>query len=103
VVCSLLARPNAGLFLLWHSRLEKNFDVDPPRETEISPMVTSVAYDYFDPDFNRWTTETTLKVDPQNQNQPLTPRRLRLTFTYGALKRETVVTLPTPVEGLPLY
>jgi prepilin-type N-terminal cleavage/methylation domain-containing protein len=103
VVCSLQARPTEGLVLLWHSRLETNFDVDPPRETLISPMVTALAYDYYEPDFNRWTTETALKLDPQNQNAPITPQRLRLSFTYGALKRETVVTLPTPVEGLPLY
>ena len=32
VVCSFQVRQNEGLILLWHSRLEKNFDTDPPRD-----------------------------------------------------------------------
>jgi hypothetical protein len=100
VVCSFQARPGEGLVVLWHSRLEKNFETDPPRETVVTPLVSGLAYDYYDADFNRWTTETILKTDPQGQ--PMTPQRMRLQFTYGTLKRESVVTLPTPVEGLPL-
>src|SRR5581483_9712585 len=75
VVCWLQVRPGEGLILLWHSRLEKNFDSDPPHETVITPLVTGLGYDYFDPDFNRWTTETQLKMD--QQNQPMPPQRLR--------------------------
>ena len=101
VVCSFQARPNEGLVLLWHSRLEKNFDTDPPRETVITPLVTGLAYDYYDPDSNRWTTETALKMDPQGE--PMTPQRLRLTFAYQKLKEVSVVTLPTPGEALPLF
>ena len=100
VVCSFQARPNEGLILLWHSRLEKNFDTDPPRETLVTPLVSGLSYDYYDADTSRWTTETTLKMD--SQGQPMTPDRLRLKFTYGKLTRETVVTLPTPGEALPL-
>src|SRR5205085_7702976 len=73
VVCSFTVRPNEGLILLWHSRLEKNFDTDPPRETVVTPLVTALAYDYYDADFNRWTTETALKLDPQGK--PMTPQR----------------------------
>jgi prepilin-type N-terminal cleavage/methylation domain-containing protein len=101
VVCSFQARQNEGLVLLWHSRLEKNFDSDPPRETVVTPLVTALKYEYFDTDTSRWTTETTLKLDPQGQ--PMTPQRLRLTFTYNKTSRESVVTLPTPGEGLPLF
>ena len=101
VVCSFQARPNEGLVMLWHSRLEKNFETDAPRETLISPFVTALAYDYFDPDSTRWTTETSLKMDPQGQ--PMTPQRLRLKFTYGRMTRESVVTLPTPGEALPPF
>jgi len=101
VVCSFQVRPNEGLVLLWHSRLEKNFDTDPPRETVITPLVTGLAYDYYDPDSNRWTTETALKMDPQGE--PMTPQRLRLTFAYNKLKEVSVVTLPTPGEALPLF
>lgn len=101
VVCSLQVRQNEGLFILWHSRLEKNFDIDPPREAIVTPLVTAVAYDYWDADTLRWTTETALKKDPQGKS--MTPQRLRLTFAYGKLKRETVVTLPTPTQALPLF
>jgi prepilin-type N-terminal cleavage/methylation domain-containing protein len=101
VVCSFQARPNEGLVLLWHSRLEKGFDTDFPRETVVTPLVSGLSYDYFDTDSSRWSTETTLKMDPQGQ--PMTPQRLRLKFTYGKLTQETVVTLPIPGEGLPTF
>jgi len=101
VMCSFQARPNEGLVLLWHSRLEKNFDTDPPRETLVTPLVTALAYDYYDADSNRWSTETTIKMDPQGQ--PMTPWRLRLKFSYAKMTRESVVTLPVPGEGLPLF
>ncbi|MEX2045120.1 MAG: prepilin-type N-terminal cleavage/methylation domain-containing protein [Opitutus sp.] len=100
VVCSFQARPGEGLVLLWHSRLEKNFETDPPRETVVTPLVTSLAYDYFDVDFNRWTTEPEVKMD--EQNQPLPPQRLRFRFTYGQMTRESVVTVPSPGQALPL-
>lgn len=102
VVCSFQVRQNEGLILLWHSRLEKNFDTDPPRETVVTPLVTALSYDYYDADSNRWTTETTLKPDPNGGTTPLTPQRLRLTFTYGKRTRESVITLPAPTEALPL-
>lgn len=101
VVCSFQARQNEGLVLLWHSRLEKNFETDPPRETVVTPLVTGLKYDYYEADTNRWTTETALKMDPQNQ--PMTPQRLRLTFAYNKLTRESVVTLPAPGEALPEF
>ncbi|MGH7944521.1 MAG: prepilin-type N-terminal cleavage/methylation domain-containing protein [Opitutaceae bacterium] len=101
VVCSFQARPNEGLVLLWHSRLEKNFDTDPPRETVVTPLVSGLVYDYYDADTNRWTTESALKMD--SQGQPMTPQRLRLKFAYRKLARESIVTLPTPGEALPLF
>jgi prepilin-type N-terminal cleavage/methylation domain-containing protein len=101
VVCSLQVRPNEGLILLWHSRLEKNFETDSPRETVVTPLVSALAYDYYDADARRWTTETTLKMDPQGQ--PLTPQRLRLKFTYGRLTRESVITLTTPGQAMPMF
>ena len=101
VVVSLQVRPNEGLMLLWHSRLEKNFETDSPRETLVTPLVTALAYDYFEPDFNRWTTETQLKMD--QQGQPMTPQRLRLTFTYGKMTKTSIVTLPEPTQALPTF
>ena len=101
VVCSLQARENEGLIILWHSRLEKNFDTDPPRETVVTPLVSKLAYDYFDADFNRWSTETALKLD--SAGAPMPPQRLRLKFAYGKLTAESLVTLPAPTMALPLF
>lgn len=101
VECSLQVREREGLFLLWHSRLEKNFEDDPPRETIITPLVTALAYDYYDTDFKRWKTETTIQRDATGKFS--TPQRLRLKFTYDKITRETVVTLPNATEGLPPF
>lgn len=101
VVCSLQVRQREGLIMLWHSRLEKNFDTDPPRETVVTPFVTDIKYDYYDSDTSRWSTETSLKLD--NQGNPMVPQRLRLTFTYQKLVRETVVNLPSPGPALPTF
>ncbi|HVU34286.1 MAG TPA: prepilin-type N-terminal cleavage/methylation domain-containing protein [Opitutaceae bacterium] len=101
VVCSLQVRPGQGLILLWHSRLEKNFDTDPPRETVVSPLVTGMTYDYYDSDGDRWTNETALKLD--SQGNPMLPQRLRLQFTYQKLTRETVITIPVVGQGLPTF
>lgn len=101
VVCSFQVRPNEGLVMLWHSRLEKNFDTDPPRETVVTPLVTALSYDYYDDNLKRWTTETQPKMD--TQNKPMTPGRLRLKFTYNKIGRESVVTLPTPAQALPSF
>lgn len=101
VVCSFQARRGEGLVMLWHSRLEKNFETDPPRETVVTPLVSGLSYHYFDADTRRWTVETTVKMDPQGQ--PMTPQRLQLEFTYNKLVRTSVLTLPTPGEGLPNF
>ena len=99
VVCSLQVRRGQGLFLLWHSDLENHFNDDPPRETLVSPFVTALSYDYFDSDFNKWTTETVLRSD--SSGNPLAPQRLRLTFSYDHMARVTVVMVPTTSPGMP--
>ncbi|MFT3782946.1 MAG: prepilin-type N-terminal cleavage/methylation domain-containing protein [Nibricoccus sp.] len=101
VVCSLVVREGEGLLLLWHSRLEKKFEDDPPRESVITPLVTALAYDYYDPDFKRWKTETILQKN--SSGQYMVPQRLRLKFTYDKLTRETMITLPNSTEGLPQF
>jgi len=101
VVCSLQARDREGLVLLWHSRLEKHFKDDPPRETVITPLVTALSYDYYDSDFRTWKTEATIRKD--NNGQLLVPQRLRLKFVHGKLTRETVIVLDAPAAGLPNF
>ena len=99
VFCSLEVRRDLGLFMLWHSDLENHFNDDPPRETLVSPFVTALAYDYFDTDFNKWTTEAALRTDVSGN--PLAPQRLRITFSYDRLTREAVIVVPSTQQGLP--
>jgi len=99
VMCSLQLRDGKGLFLLWHSDLEMHYATDPPRETLISPFITTLGYDYFDTDFNHWTTETTMRKD--NSGNTVAPARLHLLFVYRKLKSETIVDLPTTPQGVP--
>jgi hypothetical protein len=101
VVCSLQVREGEGLYLLWHSRLETRFADDPPRETLITPLVTALSYDYYDDSFKRWTTETALRTDANNQSVP--PQRLRLKFAYRTLTRETTVVVPAALASLPNF
>jgi prepilin-type N-terminal cleavage/methylation domain-containing protein len=99
VMISLQVRRGQGLYMLWHSDLENNFNTDPPRETLVSPFVTALSYDYFDTDFNKWTTETALRTD--SSGNPLAPQRLRLSFAYDRMTRDTVVMIPANGAGLP--
>ena len=101
VVCSLQVREREGLLLLWHSRLEKRFTDDAPRETVISPLVSAMTYDYFDATFKTWKNEPQLRRD--NNNKLMAPQRLRLKFSYGKLERENVIVLPSFPEGLPNF
>ena len=101
VVCSLQLREREGLYLLWHSRLEKNFDTDPPRELLLTPLATALTYDYYDDNQKRWSNQTTLIVQPNGAYQ--TPDRLRFTFTYGKLVRQTTVPIPKALQGLPNF
>jgi hypothetical protein len=101
VICSLQVRDRDGLWLLWHSRLETRFDDDPPRETLITPLVSSMSYDYYDENFKNWKNEAQLRRD--SDNKIVAPQRLRLKFTYQKLTRETSVTLPSSPETLPNF
>jgi hypothetical protein len=85
--------------MLWHSDLENHFNDDPPRETLVSPFVTDLSYDYFDTDFNKWTTETAIRTD--SSGNPVPPQRLRLKFAYEKLTREALVIVPAVAQGLP--
>jgi prepilin-type N-terminal cleavage/methylation domain-containing protein len=99
VYCSLQVRRDKGLYMLWHSDLENHFNDDPPRESLVSPFVTAISYDYFDTDFNKWTTETTFRNDAAGN--PLAPQRLRVTFTYDKMTREALIMIPKIGQGLP--
>jgi prepilin-type N-terminal cleavage/methylation domain len=100
VVCSLAMREREGLFMLWHSRLEKRFTDEAPREALVSPLVTEMTYEYYDTDFKNWKSERTLRKDPTGAF--VVPDRIRLVFTYDKRKIESVIGVPSSVQGVPM-
>src|SRR5690606_36374101 len=101
VVCSQAVRPNVGLLYLWHSRLEKNFADQSPRETVVSPLVSAMSYDYYDADFKNWKTEPQPRRNSDGEYEA--PHRLRLKFTYRTRSQEVLIVLPTVRQGAPLF
>ncbi len=100
VVCALAVREREGLFLLWHSRLEKKFADDAPRETLITPFVTEMTYDYYNVDFKNWKNERALKKEANGET--VVPQRIRLKFSYDGRTLESVIGLPTASQGVPM-
>lgn len=101
VICALTVRRDQGLILLWHSRLERDFPDDPPREVVLTPLATELAYEYYDADFKRWERVPSLKRGTGGEFE--TPQRLRLTFAFENLRREVAIALPSPAQGLPIF
>lgn len=101
VVCYLKLVEGEGLFLLWHSRLELDFEEQAPRATLLSPFVTEMIYDYYDPETKMWTTLPQFEND--NQGEPKLPTRLRLVFAYDDMTRETILTLPQANATIALF
>lgn len=101
VVCSLSVREGTGLLFLWHSRLEKDFADQPPRETVVSPLVSAMSYDYYDTDFKNWKNETQPRRNGQGEYEA--PQRLRLKFSYHTRSQEVLIMLPTVTQGVPVF
>jgi len=68
---------------------------------KLSPLVAALAYDYYDDNLKKWTTQTVLQTDSSGAQEM--PQRVRLQFAYGKLKRETIVPVPTALTGLPNF
>ena len=101
VWCALEVKRDTGLVLYWQSPHESDWEDDPPREVLLSPLVTELAYDYFDTDFDRWETETRLRQKLDGELE--TPGRLRLTFTYRDQTITSLVPLHVFGRGLPNF
>lgn len=98
VDCSLYAAPERGLILQWQSRLELERDLNDVHETVLTPFVTSIAYDYYDADLRRWSTEEEPAKDEAGTTYQK-PARLRLRFARGQLKSEVILDLPIKRPG----
>lgn len=101
VVCALAVRPEQGLVLYWHSRLETRFAENPPRMTVLTPFGAGIAYDYYQSDFKTWQRQPRLQQDREGKWR--LPDRLVLQFAHGGLSAETTVTLPAVQDGLPAF
>lgn len=103
VVCSLQHVPDDGLYLLWRSRLEDDFQEAEPRRTLVSPFVTAMRYHYLD--YADENDDWEILDDPEREpdGSYLAPQRIELVFKY---KEETVrrqIALPTIFNGVPLF
>lgn len=102
VVC-FLQFDRDGLFLLWKSRLEADFEDDPPRRTRLSPFVTDIRYFYYDTEDDPPTWDEEDEPSTDSQGDPLIPNRIQIAFTYGETSRLINLVLPGSPAGVPLY
>lgn len=107
VVCALRVDPRRGLFLLWKSRLELDFEDESPREMLVSRYVTGIRYFYYDaegaePAWEEEDRPRTGAVDGR-VGERLVPQRIRLTFEYKGRTEETDLIIPTAKLGVPVY
>ncbi len=103
VVCSLRLDRSEGLFLLWKSRLEIDFEDESPRETRISPFVREISYFYYEDEVDSPIWEENEEPLTDIQRQPILPDRIRLTFQYENMTRTADLVLPKLVSGVPLF
>ncbi len=98
VVCYLEFTRDEGLFVLWHSRLEENFEDDPPRRTLISPFVREVTYEYYDWEAETWSERP--DFDHGDDGEELLPDRLRIRFASDKMETERLVALSNQRQGV---
>jgi prepilin-type N-terminal cleavage/methylation domain-containing protein len=105
VVCSLEFEKSEGLFMLWRSRLEQDFEEESPRRTLISPFVTGVKYYYIDYEEDEEDAEWEVQDDPEKEadGSYLLPQRIELVFEYEGQEEKRQVVLPTIFNGLPIF
>ena len=103
VVCSFQLDRDDGLFLLWKSRLEVDFEDVSPRRTRLSPFVEEIEYIYYDTDSDppEWEREPEPMTD--SQGKPMLPSRVQISFVYGEETRMVNLVLPLISTGVPLY
>jgi prepilin-type N-terminal cleavage/methylation domain-containing protein len=95
---NVLVEEGRGLIFQWQSRLELERDLTNRHETVISPFVTALRFEYYDPELRIWTIED----EPVNNPGATTwrkPARVHLVFRRGALKTTKVINLPIKRSG----
>lgn len=102
VVCSLDFDSRNGLFLLWRSRLEEDFEDEAPRRTLISPFVKQMRYHYLDAEAETPTWEILEQPKINADQSYVLPQRVEIVFEgkSGRVARQLV--LPNPMSGVPI-
>ena len=103
VVCSFQLDRDDGLFLLWKSRLEVDYEDVSPRRTRLSPFVEEIEYIYYDGESDppEWEQESEPMTD--SAGKPMLPSRIQMSFVYGDESRMVNLVLPTTSVGVPLF
>jgi prepilin-type N-terminal cleavage/methylation domain-containing protein len=103
VVCAFQLDRDDGLFLLWKSLLEVDYEDASPRRTRLSPFVDKIEYIYYDSESDppEWEQESEPMTD--SAGVPMLPSRLQISFVYGDETRVVDLVLPTTSVGVPLY
>lgn len=103
VVCSLDFEKGEGLFLLWRSRLEEDFEKEPPRRTLISPFVTTMRYHYID--YEDQTPQWEIENEPRvESDQSYTnAQRIEIVFEFKGAEIVRQLTLSKGLQGVPLF
>jgi hypothetical protein len=102
VVCAIRVDPGEGLFLLWKSRLEEDFEDEAPRELLLSRYVTGITYHYYDTTEARPRWESSELPRSSGGERDL-PARIELTFEYKGEKLVRSLVLPTSDSSVPVY
>jgi len=103
VVCSLEYDLDDGLFILWQSRLEEDYQDQEPRRTLISPWVKGFRYHYID--YEEENPEWEILDDPKTEsaNVFMVPQRLELVFLYQGEEIVRQINVPSTFSGVPLF
>lgn len=87
-----------GLVFQWQSRLELERDLTDKHETVISPFVTGLKFEYYDPELKEWTIEDEPVQEPATATWRK-PARVHLVFERGSLRSTKVIDLPIKRSG----
>jgi len=103
VLCSLEYDESEGLFVLWQSRLEEDYETQEPRRTRISPFVNDFRYHYID--YTEDNPDWEILDDPKTENgtELVVPQRLELVFEYQGEEVARRIEVPTTFSGVPLF
>jgi hypothetical protein len=97
----LFFKEGEGLSIVWQTDQQKLTDASAVQRTILSPLVTKMAFVYYDSTTSSWTESTTPIKDPTG-NQ-LLPNFIRLTFRINGKDEPISVNIPPGTTNMPIY